>query len=96
MDRATGLPTSSGFPATQTRCGGLKTDTGKDARTISRASASKYFGDDVDDKVERTGCAAPYQRLVDCLGLHDRDWRMCRGELQEFRRCCSENNVPGA
>nr|CEL64401.1 TPA: hypothetical protein BN1204_002995 [Neospora caninum Liverpool] len=63
---------------------------------ISRAQMSKYWGDDVDDKVERTGCSEPYGRLVDCLDVYDKDWRKCREELQEFRRCCREKKVPGA
>ncbi|PFH31784.1 hypothetical protein BESB_022760 [Besnoitia besnoiti] len=62
----------------------------------NRAQMSKYWGDDVDDKVERTGCSEPYSRLVDCLDVYDKDWRKCREELQEFRRCCHEKKVPGA
>nr|PIL98547.1 hypothetical protein TGCOUG_208300 [Toxoplasma gondii COUG] len=72
-----------------------KSELDKSAPT-SRAQMSKYWGDDVDDKVERTGCSEPYGRLVDCLDVQDKDWRKCREELQEFRRCCHEKKVPGA
>ncbi len=31
-----------------------------------------------DPLLAQTGCAAPYTRLEECLGEHDRDWTKCQ------------------
>ena len=38
-------------------------------------------------QVDQQGCGALYERLEECLGETDRDFRACRGPLLAFREC---------
>lgn len=40
-----------------------------------------------DPQVDQQGCGALYNKLEECLGETDRDFRACRGPLQAFREC---------
>jgi cytochrome c oxidase assembly factor 4 len=53
------------------------------------AGSKSDFGEDmdIDDMIEKMGCAKEYYRLEDCLGEHDRDWTKCQGVVKELRQC---------
>eukprot|EP00920_Eleutheroschizon_duboscqi_P016596 GHVT01039366.1.p1 GENE.GHVT01039366.1~~GHVT01039366.1.p1 ORF type:complete len:163 (+),score=32.55 GHVT01039366.1:146-634(+) len=55
--------------------------------------AEDYKGEDVDDKIDSTGCKCEYSLLEDCLFDHDKDWRKCQQELRVFRDCCAKERV---
>ncbi|OEH77221.1 hypothetical protein cyc_05585 [Cyclospora cayetanensis] len=66
------------------------------AQAVLAARASPYFGEDVDDKIEGTGCSKEYGILQDCLDDTDKDWRKCQKQLRSFQQCCHHNSVAGA
>ena len=37
--------------------------------------------------MNQQGCGALYDKLEECLGETDRDFRACKRELQAFREC---------
>ena len=43
--------------------------------------------EDWDPQVNQQGCGALYDKLEECLGETDRDFRACKRELQAFREC---------
>ncbi|CDI87517.1 hypothetical protein, conserved [Eimeria praecox] len=50
--------------------GGLPTATSKPAEegeAVSAARKNPHYGEDVDDKIEGTGCSEEYSKLQDCL-----------------------------
>ncbi len=46
-----------------------------------------FAGGDIDAKIKSTGCEHKYQKLEDCMGSNDRDWRRCQKDLLEFKKC---------
>eukprot|EP01041_Mallomonas_annulata_P005056 gene5056-10124_t len=47
------------------------------------------FGDhcDIDEMIERSGCASAYSKLEECLGESNRDWRKCQDEVKLLKKC---------
>ncbi|KAL8451373.1 hypothetical protein Emed_002038 [Eimeria media] len=86
----TGAPSSRGAP------GAPRVSEQNKGAAVSAAQANPYFGEDVDDKIEGTGCSKEYGALQDCLDDTDKDWRRCQKELHVFQKCCRSRNVAGA
>ena len=42
---------------------------------------------DIDGMIERSGCAASYFALEECLGDNDRDWKKCQYEVHALKKC---------
>ncbi|KAL8452134.1 hypothetical protein Emag_002504 [Eimeria magna] len=58
---------------------------------VSAAQANPYFGEDVDDKIEGTGCSKEYSALQDCLDDTDKSavYRHLTACPAAFRRACT-------
>lgn len=55
---------------------------------LHAGSKSDFGADlDIDDMIERMGCAKDYYKLEDCLGEFDRDWTKCQAQVKQLRLC---------
>lgn len=53
--------------------------------SIHLGSQSDY--DDIEEMIDRSGCAKEYYELEKCLGKHDRDWRKCQETVRALQLC---------
>jgi len=53
----------------------------------ARASVKEV---DIDEIIERSGCAKQYYLLEDCLGVSDRNWSKCQEQVKALKHCNSE------
>lgn len=53
------------------------------------AGSKSDFGEDLDveEMIERNGCAKIYYKLEDCLAEFDRDWTKCQRQVKELKLC---------
>jgi cytochrome c oxidase assembly factor 4 len=42
---------------------------------------------DIEGMIDRSGCGPAYYELEECLGEHDRNWKMCQKEVHALREC---------
>ena len=42
---------------------------------------------DIEELIEKTGCAQVYAALEECLGENDRDWRKCQPAVKALKLC---------
>ncbi len=42
---------------------------------------------DIDQMIEKSGCAQIYYKLEECMGENDRDWRKCQNEVRLLKQC---------
>jgi hypothetical protein len=42
---------------------------------------------DISDMIDKSGCAAPYYQLEECLGENDRNWTKCQQEVKALQVC---------
>lgn len=54
-----------------------------------QGSQSDFGGEvDIEEAIDKSGCASVYYQLEDCLGEHDRDWRRCQDQVRTLVTCC--------
>lgn len=55
---------------------------------LHAGSQSDFGADiDIDDMIEKMGCAKDYYKLEDCLGEYDRDWTKCQAQVKQLKLC---------
>lgn len=59
------------------------------------AGSKSDFGEDLDveEMIERNGCAKIYYKLEDCLVEFDRDWTKCQRQVKELKLCNDRLNA---
>jgi cytochrome c oxidase assembly factor 4 len=45
---------------------------------------------DTNEIIERTGCSELHDLLMICM-YDNKDWRKCQKEVQDFKKCYTEN-----
>lgn len=60
-----------------------------DREKKSQAPAQTDINDRIGDPVESTGCSAENEAVLLCFD-RTKDWRMCKPELEAFRKCYEE------
>lgn len=80
-----GRPAGGG--GTSTSGGSPQPPNGTAARGPHHAQINDSSSVDIDEIIEKSGCAAQYHKLEDCLAEHDRDWRSCQGEVKSLKLC---------
>lgn len=70
------------------RPAGLHKGSSSASGSTDAASAARVTEEaDIDDMIEKSGCAETYFKLEECLGEHDRDWRQCQQEVKALQTC---------
>ena len=70
------------------RPAGLHKGSSSASESTDRVSATRVTEEpDIDDMIEKSGCAETYFKLEECLGEHDRDWRQCQQEVKALQTC---------
>ena len=54
---------------------------------VGSQSQPKGSDCDIDDMIEKSGCAKVYYELEECMGVNDRVWSKCQVEVKTLKLC---------